>query len=53
LIYLQMLIDSINTNEKNLLKIRLLATILHYPEDIKIAELYKTVLHDYKSLQWL
>lgn len=53
LIYLQMLIDTINTSEKNLHKIRVLSEILNYKVDIKIAQLYKEVQHDYRSLQWL
>lgn len=53
LIHLQMLIDSIHANEKNLEKIRVLSDILNYEGDIKIAQLYKQVQHDYRSLQWL
>lgn len=53
LIHLQMLIDSIHANDKNLQKIRVLSEILNYSIHIKIAELYKIVQHDYKSLQWL
>lgn len=53
LIYLQMLIDSMHASEKNLEKIRVLSEILNYPVDMKIAQLYKQVQHDYKSLQWL
>lgn len=53
LIYLQMLIDTIHANEKNLEKIRALSEILQYPVDMKIAQLYKQVQHDYRSLQWL
>lgn len=53
LIHLQMLIDSIHANEKNLAKIRALSEILNYDVEIKIAQLYKEVQHDYRSLQWL
>jgi hypothetical protein len=53
LIYLQMLIDNINTSDKHLKKIRALCRILSYDEQIKIAALYKQVQHDYLSLQWL
>lgn len=51
LIYLQMLIDNINTSDKHLKKIRALCRILSYDEQIKIAALYKQVQHDYLSLQ--
>lgn len=53
LIYLQMLIDSLHSDEKNLEKIRTLSNILNYDEDLKMAHLYKKVQHDYQSLQWL
>lgn len=53
LIYLQVLIDNIHTEEKNLEKIRTLANILHYDAEMKIAQLRKDVQHDYISLQWL
>lgn len=53
LIYLQVLIDSLHTDEKNLEKIRILSEILNYDANMKIATLHKTVQHDYKSLQWL
>jgi hypothetical protein len=53
LIYLQVLIDSLNTNEANLKKIRILSEILGYDAEMKIALLHKKVQHDYKSLQWL
>jgi hypothetical protein len=53
LIYLQMLIDSLQTDETNLRKIRILSQILHYDPEMKIALLHKMVQHDYKSLQWL
>lgn len=53
LIYLQMLIDNIQTSDKHLQKIRALSRILNYKEDMKVAQLYKIVQHDYRSLQWL
>ncbi len=53
LIYLQVLIDSIHSDKNNLKKIRLLSETLQYQTDIKMAQLYKDVQHDYKSLQWL
>lgn len=53
LIHLQMLIDSIHANEKNLTKVRVLSEILNYDVEIKVAQLYKEVQHDYRSLQWL
>jgi hypothetical protein len=53
LIYLQMLIDSWNTDEDIKLKTRSLANILGYSSISRIAELRFQVSHDYKSLQWL
>lgn len=53
IIYLQVLIDSLHADKKNLEKIRLLSNILNYDSSMKIAKLHKTVQHDYKSLQWL
>ncbi len=53
LIYLQVLIDSLNTEKSNLQKVRVLSRILGYDPDQKIALLYKKVSHDYISLQWL
>ncbi len=53
LIYLQVLIDSINDDKKNLPKIRLVSRFLGYETDIKVALLRTFVEHDYKSLQWL
>tara|TARA_Y100000385_G_C12901016_1_gene554180 strand:- start:208 stop:783 length:576 start_codon:yes stop_codon:yes gene_type:complete len=53
LIHLQMLIDSIHASEKNLTKVRALSEILNYDLNIKVAQLYKEVQHDYRSLQWL
>ncbi len=53
LIYLQMLIDSWNTDEDIRLKTRALADLLGYEEIEKLAELRHQVMHDYRSLQWL
>lgn len=53
LIYLQMLIDSWNTDEDIRLKTRALANVLGYREHVKIAELRHAVTVDYRSLQWL
>ena len=53
IIYLQVLIDSLHADKKNLERIRLLSNILSYEPGIKIAQLHKKVQHDYKSLQWL
>ena len=53
LIYLQVLIDSLNTDQSNLRKVRILSGILGYDDDMKISLLHKKVQHDYKSLQWL
>lgn len=52
LIYLQMLIDSWNTDEEIRQKTRALAHILNYQHVEKIAELRRHVSHDYQSLQW-
>ncbi len=53
LIYLQMLIDSWNTDEDIRLKTRALADILGYRHLVKVAELRHVVTQDYRSLQWL
>lgn len=53
LIYLQVLIDAINADKNNIVKIRSLSKILGYAGDLKISYLRKLVEHDYKSLQWL
>ena len=43
IIYLQVLIDSLHADKKNLEKIRLLSNILNYNSNTKIAQLHKTV----------
>lgn len=53
LIYLQVLIDSLNSDESNLERVRILSEILGYDSNMKIALLHKKVQHDYRSLQWL
>lgn len=53
LIYLQVLIDSLTTDERQIKKIRLLAHVLGYDSKTKISYLRKVVEQDYKSLQWL
>ena len=53
LIYLQMLIDSWNTDEDMKLRTRELAKILGYGDTERISELRHQVSHDYLSLQWL
>ena len=53
LIYLQMLIDSWNTDEDIRAKTRALADILGYAHIGKVSELRHQVTHDYRSLQWL
>lgn len=53
LIYLQVLIDSINADKNNIAKIRSLSKVLGYASDLKVSYLRKLVEHDYKSLQWL
>lgn len=53
LIYLQVLIDSLHADEKNLEKIRVLGKILGYDPQMKLAMLRKTLGQDYLSLQWL
>jgi hypothetical protein len=53
LIYLQLLIDTFNSDEETKIKARALAKFLGYNENEKIANLRNTVASDYKSLQWL
>ena len=53
LIYLQVLIDSLNTHPENLEKVRQLSRILHYDSELKISMLSKIISRDYQSLQWL
>lgn len=53
ILYLQVLIDSIDNDKINLEKVRLLSTLLGYKPDEKISLLRKKVEEDYLSLQWL
>lgn len=53
LIYLQMLIDSWNTDEDMKHRTRELAKILGYGEIERISLLRHQLSHDYSSLQWL
>lgn len=53
LIHLQKLIESSAAFADALESARVLAKILGYPGDIKLATLRSMVSHDYKSLQWL
>lgn len=53
LIYLQMLMDSWNTNQEIKLKARLIAELLGYSDTPKMAQLRARVASDYRSLQWL
>lgn len=53
LIYLQVLLDTINSDKENLLRVRLVASLLRYPKDIKVSQLRQRVEADYRSLQWL
>ncbi len=53
LIFLQVLIDSLNSDEKNLKRIRKIANVLGYGDDLEISYLRTLVEQDYKSLQWL
>ena len=53
LIHLQTLIDSYNFDEEAKIRTRVVAKILGYQEDMKIAQLRMQVASDYQSLQWL
>jgi hypothetical protein len=53
LIYLQIMIDLVNSEKEYLEKVRVLADILGYNGDEKISVLKKTITHEYISLQWL
>jgi hypothetical protein len=53
LIYLQVLLDNLESNKDNLDKFRLISKYLGYDCKQKIALLSKTIQFDYKSLQWL
>ncbi len=53
LIHLQTLIDSYNFDEDAKLRTRIVARLLGYKEDTKMAQLRMQVSTDYQSLQWL
>lgn len=53
IIYLLMLIDTINDDEDQINKVRHVAKILGYDSTLKISLLRHLVHHDYQSLQWL
>lgn len=53
LVYLQVLIDSLTTDESQIKKIRLISEYLGYSNQMKVSYLRKLVEMDYKSLQWL
>ena len=53
LIYLLVLIDSLDTDKLNLDRVRTLADILGYDGSSKMALLRKRLEADYQSLQWL
>lgn len=53
LVFLQVLIDTLTTDQSQVKKIRLLSEYLGYGNQIKVSHLRKIVEHDYKSLQWL
>jgi len=53
LIYLQILLDNMNSDDEGLEKVRELSKIMGYEPDMKISQLRKEIHHDYKSLQWL
>jgi hypothetical protein len=53
LVYLQTLLDSYNTDEETKTKVRVLAGIMGYEKEEKIAQLRALVTQDYRSLQWL
>lgn len=53
LIHLQTLIDSYNFDEDARLRTRIVARLLGYEEDAKMAQLRMMVSADYQSLQWL
>lgn len=52
LIHLLVLLDTVNDQEDNLIRLRKIATILGYDGKSKLAQLRIEIEHDYKSLQW-
>ena len=53
LIHLQVLLDNLNSDETNLLRLRKIASYFGHSFDEKISVLKHDIEHDYKSLQWL
>lgn len=53
LIHLQTLIDSYNFDEDAKARTRIVAQLLGYRDDLKMAQLRMQVSSDYQSLQWL
>ena len=53
LIYLQVLLDNINSDKNNLLKFRKLASYLGHNYEEKLSVMRVNIEHEYKSLQWL
>ncbi|MES2527472.1 MAG: PilZ domain-containing protein [Bdellovibrionota bacterium] len=53
LIHLQTLIDAYNFDEDAKLRTRVVAKLLGYQEDLKVAQLRIQIASDYQSLQWL
>jgi hypothetical protein len=53
LIYLLVLLDTLNSDKNNLQKVRIISESLGYSPSEKISLLRIQVEHDYKSLQWL
>jgi hypothetical protein len=53
IVFLQALLDNVNSDDVALMKTRVLGSILGYEEDMKISIMRKRVTHDYRSLQWL
>jgi hypothetical protein len=53
MVHLLSLIDMVNYDTQALEMVRELSVILGYPFDIKLSTLRQSVMHDYRSLQWL
>lgn len=52
LIFLLVLIDSLDTDQTNLERVRILSRLLGYDNELKMALLRKQLEVDYQSLQW-
>jgi hypothetical protein len=53
LIYLLVLLDTLNSDKNNFKKVRIISEVLGYDVNEKLSVLRVQVEHDYKSLQWL